>query len=118
MGYPSLAMEGVKPLFDNMIDQSILKKNIFAYYFTTKQAENMGIKSDITFGYYDKAKFKGDVHWNKILFKYMFGVKLDDVKINGKSYFNCKTRPQGCLITFDSGTSFMAMPPFAIAELA
>lgn len=117
MAYPALAEKGVKPVFDEMMDQGLLKKNVFAYYFTTKQAESMGLQSDLTFGYYDKAKFKGDVHWNDIKFKYMFGVKLDDIKFNGKSSGICKDRPQGCLITFDSGTSLMSMPTFATDKL-
>lgn len=117
MAYPALAEKGVKPVFDEMIDQQLLKKNIFAFYFTTKQAENLGIKSDLTFGYYDKAKYKGDIHWSPILFKYMFGVKLDDIKFNGKSTGICNDRPQGCLITFDSGTSLMSMPTFATDKL-
>jgi len=28
----------------------------------------------LSFGYYDKAKYTGDIHWNDIKFKYMFGV--------------------------------------------
>ena len=43
----------------------------------------------------------------------MFGVKLDDVKINGKRLNICQNRAEGCLITFDSGASLMAMPSFA-----
>lgn len=76
----------------------------------------MGMLSDLTFGYYDKAKFKGDIHWNDIKFKYMFGVKLDDVKIKGESTGLCKNRE--CLITFDSGTSLMSMPTFATQKLS
>jgi hypothetical protein len=45
----------------------------------------------------------------------MFGVKLDDVKINGKSTDVC--RGKECLITFDSGTSLMSMPQFAVDQL-
>jgi hypothetical protein len=41
---------------------------------TTLQDEAQGYKSDLSFGYYDKAKYSGDVHWNDIKFKYMFGV--------------------------------------------
>jgi len=89
MAYPALAEKGVKPVFDEMMGQKLLKDNVFAFYFTSKQAEEMGMKSDLTLGYYDKAKFKGDVHWNDIKFKYMFGVTLDDVKVNGKSTGLC-----------------------------
>lgn len=63
-----MAERGVKPVFDEMIDQKLVKKNIFAFYFTSKFAENYGFKSDLTFGYYDRAKFKGDIHWSPVLF--------------------------------------------------
>jgi len=66
MAYPALAEKGVTPVFDEMIEQKLLKKNVFAFYFTSKQAENLGLKSDLTLGYYDSAKFKGDVHWNEV----------------------------------------------------
>ncbi len=45
----------------------------------------------------------------------MFGVKLDDVKINGKSTGVCTGKE--CLITFDSGTSPMSMPTTAVEQL-
>jgi hypothetical protein len=64
MAYPALAEKDVKPVFDEMIDQKLLKSNIFAYYFTTAQAEEKGLKSDMTFGYYDKSKFKGEMTWH------------------------------------------------------
>jgi hypothetical protein len=47
-----------------------------------------------------------------------FGVKLDDIKVNGKSLNICQTRPQGCMITFDSGTSLMSVPTFAFNSMA
>jgi len=67
----------------------------------------------LTFGYYDKSKFTGDIHWNDIKLKYMFGVQLDDIKVNGKALNICASKPKGCMITFDSGTSLMSMPGFA-----
>lgn len=66
MAYPALAKAGVKPVFDQMMDQKLLKSNIFAFYFTTKQAEEAGILSDMTFGYYDKEKFKGEITWHPV----------------------------------------------------
>jgi len=113
MAYPALAEHGVKPVFDEMIDQKLLKDNMFAFYFTSKQAEGLGLQSDMTFGYYDKSKFKGEMVWHPVEFKYMFGVKLDDVLFNGVSSGVCKDKPEGCMITFDSGTSLMSMPTFA-----
>ena len=39
MAYPALAERGVKPVFDEMMAQNLLKHNVFAFYFTSKQAE-------------------------------------------------------------------------------
>jgi phytepsin len=74
------------------------------------------MKSDMTFGYYDKAKYEGNIHWNDIKYKYMFGVKMDDIKIGGKSTGVCSDGKE-CLITFDSGTSLMSMPKYAVEKL-
>ena len=115
MAYPALAEKGVTPIFDQMMSQKLLSHNLFAFYLTSKQEDAMGLKSDLTFGYYDKSKFIGDIHWNPIKFKYMFGVKLDDMKVNGKSIGLCKDTE--CFITFDSGTSLMSVPKFAAEKL-
>ena len=48
----------------------------------------------------------------------MFGVRLDDIKVNGKSLNICQTRANGCLITFDSGTSLMSVPTYAFNQMA
>jgi len=88
---------------------------VFAFYLTSKANEAMGLKSDLTLGYYDRAKFVGNIHWNDVKFKYMFGVELNDVLVNGKSTGLCENKE--CLITFDSGTSLMSMPSFATEAL-
>lgn len=55
------------------------------------------------------------MNWMDVKYKYMYGVKLDDVLFNGKSTGVCADRPadKPCLITFDSGTSLMSVPKFA-----
>lgn len=90
MAYPALAERGVTPVFDEMIQQKLLQQNVFSFYLTSVEDEKKyGVKSDLTFGYFDQTKFQGDIHWNDIAFQYMFGVKLDDIKVNGKSLNIC-----------------------------
>jgi len=79
-----------------------------------------GLDSELTFGYYDKSKYTGDMVWHPILHKLMFGIQLDDIKVNGVAMNICG--PQGhaqqkCLITVDSGTSEMTMPSWAIKKV-
>ena len=101
-----------------MMKQHLLNSNLFAFYLTNK---NDGMESDITFGYYDTSKFTGSVVWHPIIFEYMFGIKLDDIKVGGKSLGICD---QGglmgdneCIITVDSGSSEFAMPDLIYDKL-
>jgi hypothetical protein len=98
--------------------QKLLKSNLFAFYLTTKNQEKFGMSSDLTFGYYDKEKFKGNIDWHPVQFKYMFGVQLDDVKVNGKRQNICVSQKEKCLITFDSGTTLMSFPTWAVVKFS
>jgi cathepsin D len=100
-----------------MIQQKLLQDNLFAFYLTSKMDEEMdGLDSELTFGYYDKSKYTGDMVWHPILHKLMFGIQLDDIKVNGKPLNICEQGRQ-CLITVDSGTSEMTMPSWAIKKV-
>jgi hypothetical protein len=107
-------------MFDNMIKQKLLQDNLFAFFLTSKMDEEMeGLDSELTFGYYDKSKYTGDMVWHPILHKLMFGIQLDDIKVNGTALNICndKSSSNPCLITVDSGTSEMTMPSWAINQV-
>ena len=58
LAYPELAEEGVTPVFDNMMDQNLLKQSLFAFYLGEVYLNE---ESELTFGYYDKTKFTGEL---------------------------------------------------------
>ena len=96
-----------------------MKDNIFAYYITNENDEKYGMQSDITLGYYDKAKYKGEISWFDLQSDHMFAVKLDDVLFNGKSIGLCDiSKNHKCKVAFDSGSTFMSMPKYAHEILA
>lgn len=71
------------------------------------------IPSDLTLGYYDKTKFTGPIKWVDVVHKLQFGIKIDDIKIGGKSTGICKGRKEGCLGFIDSGTEYHGVPKYA-----
>ena len=74
-----------------------------------------GLDSELTFGYYDKSKYTGDMVWHPILHRLMFGIQLDDIMVNGQPMNLCTNMENNpCLITVDSGTSEMTMPSWAV----
>ena len=58
LAYPALGEKGVEPLFDSIMKEGLLESNLFAFYLTPSYS---GVDSDITFGYYDTSKFKGNL---------------------------------------------------------
>lgn len=83
-------MKGALPFFDQIMEHKYLKDNIFAFYLTSNANSLKGFKSDITFGYYDKAKYEGNIYWSPVKVQYMYGLQLDDILVGGKSFGACK----------------------------
>lgn len=117
MGYPALAEDGTISLTDEMMHQKALDHTLFAFYLSTSM-HGANRTPELTFGYYDKQKMKGDLDWHPVIKQYMFMVKLDDIKINGQSLGICHDRADGCVITFDSGSPYDIIPPWADNALA
>ena len=90
MAYPELAEPGVTPLFDSMMHEKLLVSNLFAFFMLEMSEEDeKGWKPELTLGFYDKSKFVGELDWHDVKLKYMFGVQLDDIKVNGKALNVC-----------------------------
>jgi cathepsin D len=109
MSYPDPVEPKVIPVFDSMMKQHLVKSSLFAFYLTEN---NDGIESDITFGYYDRTKFTGNIVWHPVIGnREFFIIKLDDLKVGGKSLGLCGKNglmKKDCLVTVDSGSSTFA----------
>lgn len=89
--------------------QHAVKHDLFAFFlsFSPKQEP-----SEITFGFYDPNRMKkNSLTWHKVVNPVFFAIKLQDVKIDGKSLGLCNKKD--CTITPDSGTSYMSFPDWA-----
>jgi hypothetical protein len=60
LAYPSLAEKGVKPMFDELMDNHLLENNVFAFYLAQYGSK---LQSELTLGYYDESKFEGEITW-------------------------------------------------------
>lgn len=100
-------------MFDNLMEKRVLASNVFAFFMVYDQEENAtGLKPSLTLGYYDLALTKGPMDWHMIKTKFMFGIKLDDIKVNGKALNVCERlrNPEKCMITIDSGSTTGMVP--------
>jgi Eukaryotic aspartyl protease len=51
------------PIFDMMMDQDVLKENMFSFYM----AMNGEDQSELLFGGYDTSKFTGEIQWHDVI---------------------------------------------------
>lgn len=58
MAYPALAQQNVTTVFDNIISEKVLSKNIFSFYVVDDREEKLGgLQSEMSFGYIDSKKY-------------------------------------------------------------
>jgi len=63
LAYPAMAEEAGLPLFDEMIEQGLLTRNLFAFYLSHNDDE----PSELIFGAYDQTKFEGDLQCHSVV---------------------------------------------------
>uniref|UniRef100_A0A8C7C886 Peptidase A1 domain-containing protein n=1 Tax=Neovison vison TaxID=452646 RepID=A0A8C7C886_NEOVI len=61
LGYPSLGLEGITPVFDNLWKQGLISEELFAFYLTNYGGEGGG--SVVMFGGVDHSYYSGDLNW-------------------------------------------------------
>ena len=106
MAYPEFAEPGVVPFFDQLMAAGKLQKNVFAFHMSINPEKE---SSEMTLGNWDQTKFRGNLEWYPVLHRKFFSIKLDDVKVKGKSLGLCASG-HNCLITPDSGTGLISFP--------
>jgi len=89
--------------FDSIINNKLLKNNLMTFYYSV----NEDTDGQITLGYIDKTKYTGSLKYYDVIDKYYWTIKMDDIKMNGKSLGLCKS---GCSAVVDTGTTLITGP--------
>ena len=77
LAYPSMADAGL-PLVDMMMQQTLLAKNVFAFFMSVNDEE----QSELMFGGYDPHRFQGPLIWHPVRYPLFWAIQLDDIKYN------------------------------------
>ncbi|KAJ1165440.1 hypothetical protein NDU88_005868 [Pleurodeles waltl] len=111
LGYPSLAVAGAVPVFDKIMDQKLVEEPVFSFHLNRNQVSGRG--GELILGGIDHSLYKGAIHWIPVTKKSYWQIKIDNVKIQGRTVF-C---PDGCQAIVDSGTSLITGPSAQIKKL-
>ncbi|KAI6072688.1 Cathepsin E [Aix galericulata] len=111
LAYPALAVDGVTPVFDNMMAQNLVELPMFSVYMSSNPDSSLG--GELLFGGFDPSRFTGTLNWVPVTQQGYWQIQLDNVQVGGTVAF-CK---DSCQAIVDTGTSLLTGPTKDIKEL-
>lgn len=112
LGFQEISVGNAVPLWYNMVNQGLVKDQVFSFWFNRNADEEEG--GEIVFGGVDPDHFKGEHTYVPVTQKGYWQFDMGDVLVDGKSTGFCAG---GCSAIADSGTSLLAGPTTIITQL-
>mmetsp|Transcript_1077 Transcript_1077/g.2588 ORF Transcript_1077/g.2588 Transcript_1077/m.2588 type:complete len:383 (-) Transcript_1077:101-1249(-) len=112
MGFPTISVNGIPPVFNNMIDQGLINKKTFSFWLNRNAAETDG--GELVFGDVDSKHYTGDFHDVPLSKDGYWQIKMDGVDFGSETGAYCKG---GCQAIADTGTSLLAGPKAEVDEI-
>ncbi|XP_011267859.1 lysosomal aspartic protease isoform X2 [Camponotus floridanus] len=103
MGYPTISVDGVTPIFQNMIQQRLVSQPIFSFYLNRNPSAEEG--GELILGGCDPNHYVGEFTYVPVTVEGYWQFTMDSV-IAG-NYILCA---QGCQAIADTGTSLIVGP--------
>ncbi|CAG8602239.1 2387_t:CDS:2 [Ambispora leptoticha] len=107
LGFKSnTAVKGIKPLFDNMIDRHLLKKNLFSVAYVKDACGGELNGGEIRFGGINHAYFTGDILYLKAIQPSSYWVVMaNDIQVGNNAPLNMSGKA-----IIDTGGSIITLP--------
>ncbi|KAF3686795.1 Cathepsin D [Channa argus] len=111
MAYPRISVDGVAPVFDNIMSQKKVEKNLFSFYLNRNPDTTPG--GELLLGGTDPKYYTGDFHYVNITRQAYWQIHMDGMAV-GSQLSLCK---DGCEAIVDTGTSLITGPAAEVKAL-
>jgi len=112
MGYQSISVDGVVPVFYNMVSQQLVDEPVFSFYLDRNEKNKTG--GELILGGTDSAYYTGDFTYVDVSTQGYWQFAMDGVSLDGSSDTFCDG---GCQAIADTGTSLITGPTDEIKTL-
>ncbi|NXV23413.1 PEPA protein, partial [Cepphus grylle] len=109
LAFPSIASSGATPVFDNMMVQNLVAKDLFSVYLSKDGRSG----SFVLFGAIDPLYTTNGITWIPLSAETYWQIRMDSVSIGGEG-IACAF---GCQAIVDTGTSLLAVPDRALGTI-
>ncbi|KAM9816922.1 cathepsin D [Neosynchiropus ocellatus] len=111
MAYPRISVDGVAPVFDNIMSQKKVEKNVFSFYLNRNPDTEPG--GELLLGGTDPKYYSGDFTYTNVTRQAYWQVRMDGLNV-GSQLSLCKG---GCEAIVDTGTSLITGPSAEVRAL-
>uniref|UniRef100_A0A8C2YYC8 Cathepsin D n=1 Tax=Cyclopterus lumpus TaxID=8103 RepID=A0A8C2YYC8_CYCLU len=111
MAYPRISVDGVVPVFDNIMSQKKVEKNVFSFYLNRNPDTEPG--GELLLGGTDPKYYSGDFNYVNITRQAYWQIRVDGMSV-GSQLSLC---PGGCEAIVDTGTSLITGPSVEVKAL-
>jgi cathepsin D len=110
MGFKSISVDSVTPLFDNMIAQGLVPEPVFSFYL--ERNASMPIGGELLLGGIDQDYYTGEINYAPLTHETYWQFKMDKIQL--KNVVICS---DGCQAIADTGTSLIAGPSEEVEKI-
>ncbi|XP_051884875.1 cathepsin D [Pristis pectinata] len=111
MAYPCISVKGAVPVFDNIMKQKLVERNVFSFYLNRNPDTMPG--GELLLGGTDPKYYTGDFFFLNVTRQAYWQIQMDEIAI-GNTLTLCKG---GCSAIVDTGTSLITGPKAEIESL-
>jgi saccharopepsin len=104
LGYDNIAVEHVVPPFYNMINQKLIKEQLFTFWLGDVNKGTEG--GELVFGEIDPEHYKGEIHYAPLVRKGYWEVKMEKLTLGDQEFHDLGN----ATAAIDTGTSLIAAP--------
>ncbi|XP_078276593.1 renin [Rhinoraja longicauda] len=104
MGFQSISIDDIKPVFERILDQHILSEDVFSVYYNRDSHRRPG--GELILGGTDPSYYTGEFHYLKLVKKGFWQIGMKGISINGELTL-CT---EGCAAIIDTGSSYINGP--------
>ncbi|XP_057958305.1 aspartic proteinase-like [Malania oleifera] len=112
LGFQDIAVGQVMPVWYNMVQQSLVSKQIFSFWINRDAKSIIG--GEIVFGGIDWRHFRGDHTYVPVTENGYWQIEIGDFLIANNSTGFCEF---GCAAIVDTGATFIAGPTAIVAQI-